>query len=155
MQTANTVKTRRLGSSAVREPKDAYFALPPPPTKSTKLIQMKPRPKEQALGASCIKENGQSESGATGNVGNTVENASEGKRGNKQLCATSAMGCKVTRKTAHNLIETRRRRKMKDEFATLKSMIPACTRDTQKLAILQVRSEKSNYTPVVPPAPNN
>jgi hypothetical protein len=36
------------------------------------------------------------------------------------------------------LIERRRRSKMNEEFAVLKSMIPACSGEMHKLAILQV-----------------
>jgi hypothetical protein len=36
------------------------------------------------------------------------------------------------------LIERRRRSKMNEEFAVLKSLIPACTGEMHKLAILQV-----------------
>jgi hypothetical protein len=57
----------------------------------------------------------------------------------KQPSATSAAGRKIARKTAHSLIERRRRSKMNEEFALLKSMIPACTGEMHKLAILQVR----------------
>jgi hypothetical protein len=57
----------------------------------------------------------------------------------KQPSATSAAGRKIARKTAHSLIERRRRSKMNEEFAVLKSLIPACTGEMHKLAILQVR----------------
>lgn len=58
----------------------------------------------------------------------------------KQPSATSAAGRKIARKTAHSLIERRRRSKMNEEFAVLKGMIPACTGEMHKLAILQVSS---------------
>lgn len=57
----------------------------------------------------------------------------------KQSTASSAAGKKVARKTAHSLIERRRRSRMNEEFATLKSLIPACQgQDMHKLSILQV-----------------
>jgi hypothetical protein len=56
----------------------------------------------------------------------------------KQPSATSAAGRKIARKTAHSLIERRRRSKMNEEFAVLKDLIPACTGEMHKLAILQV-----------------
>jgi hypothetical protein len=57
----------------------------------------------------------------------------------KQPSATSAAGRKIARKTAHSLIERRRRSKMNEEFGTLKDMIPACRgQEMHKLAILQV-----------------
>jgi hypothetical protein len=46
----------------------------------------------------------------------------------------------MARKTAHSLIERRRRSKMNEEFGTLKDMVPACTGEMHKLAILQVSS---------------
>lgn len=57
----------------------------------------------------------------------------------KQPSATSVAGRKIARKTAHSLIERRRRSKMNEEFGVLKDMIPACTGEMHKLAILQVR----------------
>lgn len=60
--------------------------------------------------------------------------------GKKQPSSTSVAGKKIARKTAHSVIERRRRSKMNEEFATLKGMIPACTDlEMHKLAILQVR----------------
>ena len=58
----------------------------------------------------------------------------------KQPSATSVAGRKIARKTAHSLIERRRRSKMNEEFGVLKDMIPACTGEMHKLAILQVRT---------------
>lgn len=52
---------------------------------------------------------------------------------------TTAAGRKIARKTAHSLIERRRRSKMNEEFGVLKDMIPACKgQEMHKLAILQV-----------------
>jgi hypothetical protein len=56
----------------------------------------------------------------------------------KQPSSTSVAGRKIARKTAHSLIERRRRSKMNEEFGVLKDMIPACTGEMHKLAILQV-----------------
>ena len=53
--------------------------------------------------------------------------------------STTAAGRKIARKTAHSLIERRRRSKMNEEFGVLKDMIPACRgQEMHKLAILQV-----------------
>ncbi|PHH67716.1 hypothetical protein CDD80_587 [Ophiocordyceps camponoti-rufipedis] len=49
-------------------------------------------------------------------------------------------GGKAARKTAHSLIERRRRSKINDEFAELKGLVPACHGEMHKLAILQVSS---------------
>jgi hypothetical protein len=57
----------------------------------------------------------------------------------KQSANTTAAGRKIARKTAHSLIERRRRSKMNEEFGVLKDMIPACRgQEMHKLAILQV-----------------
>ena len=53
----------------------------------------------------------------------------------------NAAGRKIARKTAHSLIERRRRSKMNEEFGVLKDMIPACNgQEMHKLAILQVHT---------------
>lgn len=63
----------------------------------------------------------------------------KGGRGKKQNNGNTAAGRKVARKTAHSLIERRRRSKMNEEFGVLKDMIPACSgQEMHKLAILQV-----------------
>lgn len=121
-QLAETVKTRRRSSAAKDVPcnskmgKESAFALPPPPTRTRKIIQMKPEAPSKA------------ETGVT----------KGGKGKKKQPSATNAAGRKIARKTAHSLIERRRRSKMNEEFALLKGMIPACTGEMHKLAILQV-----------------
>ncbi|THW38037.1 hypothetical protein D6D22_06934 [Aureobasidium pullulans] len=104
---------------------DDTFALPPPPTRNRKIIQMKPKTaasekqKEEEVEAAPAKGAGGRKKGA---------NAS-----------STAASRKVARKTAHSLIERRRRSKMNEEFGVLKDMIPACHgQEMHKLAILQV-----------------
>jgi len=63
----------------------------------------------------------------------------------KQPSSTSVAGRKIARKTAHSLIERRRRSKMNEEFGVLKSMIPACTGEMHKLAILQASIDYVRY----------
>src|SRR6478735_12156145 len=148
MQPAEAVKARRR-SSAARDGKDNSFALPPPPTRSRKIIQMKPR--QEGSGGISNKEKakttGKSNTAAktTTPAANskaaavpTGEAVTDDKSKKKQPSATSAAGRKIARKTAHSLIERRRRSKMNEEFAVLKGMIPACTGDMHKLSILQV-----------------
>lgn len=96
------------------------FTLPPPPTRARKIIQMKP----SAAAASSSP------------TGQPTKAAPSGKR--KSPSATSVAGKKMARKTAHSLIERRRRSKMNEEFGVLKDMIPACSGEMHKLAILQV-----------------
>lgn len=151
MQPAEAVKARRR-SSAAKEAKESSFALPPPPTRSRKIIQMKPRAQETSGDNSASKE--KSKTGGKGSAGvknaatatnlktagSTAGDAAADEKGKKrQPSATSAAGRKIARKTAHSLIERRRRSKMNEEFAVLKNMIPACTGDMHKLSILQVR----------------
>ncbi|KAK3310409.1 uncharacterized protein B0T15DRAFT_37051 [Chaetomium strumarium] len=138
-QASETVKSRRR-SSAANPPKD-QFALPPPPTRSRKIIQMKPRedPSPETPSSSS-KTASKSGSGA----GSATAAAAAGTK-RKQPSATSAAGRKIARKTAHSLIERRRRSKMNEEFAVLKSLIPACTGEMHKLAILQASIEYVRY----------
>lgn len=123
----------RSGHAVKRSLED--FDLPPPPTRTRKIIQMKP--KSPATSKSPAKPK---------DTKDTVQNSPDiaptqtapSKR--KQPSATSAAGRKIARKTAHSLIERRRRSKMNEEFGTLKDMIPACRgQEMHKLAILQVR----------------
>lgn len=100
------------------------FALPPPPSRSRKIIQMKP-----------VIQDG-SEVGGLEKVSSGTKQVPAKK---KTPSASSAAGRKIARKTAHSLIERRRRSKMNEEFGVLKNMIPACTGEMHKLAILQVR----------------
>ncbi|KAM7209318.1 54fc86e1-e77c-48da-81be-2d7d2ab3e00e [Naviculisporaceae sp. PSN 640] len=147
MQPSETVKSRRRTATTQNPAKDKdQFALPPPPTRSRKIIQMKPReetPQEtqsNAKGAaSASKTNTNTNTTSTA----TPPAAAGTKR--KQPSATSAAGRKIARKTAHSLIERRRRSKMNEEFAVLKSMIPACTGEMHKLAILQASIEYVRY----------
>lgn len=102
------------------------FTLPPPPTRSRKIIQMKPEVEAAAQAPTAAK----------------TPAAAGGKR--KSNAGTTAAGRKIARKTAHSLIERRRRSKMNEEFGVLKDMIPACKgQEMHKLAILSVRQSRS------------
>lgn len=107
------------------------FALPPPPTRSRKIIQMKPQTSDnmEATGLSTSPQANRTQSSGQA-TGKRKQNGS----------GTTAAGRKIARKTAHSLIERRRRSKMNEEFGVLKDMIPACKgQEMHKLAILQVR----------------
>ncbi|KAI1459289.1 hypothetical protein F4805DRAFT_466147 [Annulohypoxylon moriforme] len=132
VQPSETVKSRRRSSAAQKE----TFALPPPPTRSRRIIQMKPRPQEEPA------EQAAPDKTAAANTGKNAGGAGSKK---KQPSATSAAGRKIARKTAHSLIERRRRSKMNEEFAVLKGLIPACTGEMHKLAILQASIEYVRY----------
>lgn len=106
------------------------FSLPPPPTRSRKIIQMKPREMEQEAAQSASTN-------ASGKAPNTTGQPTSGRKNAGK--STTAAGRKIARKTAHSLIERRRRSKMNEEFGVLKDMIPACQgQDMHKLAILSV-----------------
>lgn len=125
------VSRKRPSSSQSVVTKDDY-SLPPPPTRSRKIIQMKPKESQEQPKASVPASPAKS--------GPTTANAG-GKK--KQANGTTAAGRKIARKTAHSLIERRRRSKMNEEFGVLKDMIPACAgQEMHKLAILQVRIVK-------------
>ena len=112
------------------------FSLPPPPTRSRTIIQMKP--KQQSSEDSARTPIRQCSKGS--NKKSTASSSATATAGKKQPSSTSAAGKKIARKTAHSVIERRRRSKMNEEFGTLKAMIPACTdQEMHKLAILQVR----------------
>lgn len=109
------------------------FALPPPPTRSRKIIQMKPRESDQQENSPLIS------AAVAQNAEKTQSNPQAGGKRRQNNTNTTAAGRKIARKTAHSLIERRRRSKMNEEFGVLKDMIPACKgQEMHKLAILQV-----------------
>lgn len=114
------------------------FALPPPPTRSRKIIQMKPRDNDQQDTLVQSDSTSPQINGKTATAGQTTG----GKR-KQNNAGTTAAGRKIARKTAHSLIERRRRSKMNEEFGVLKDMIPACKgQEMHKLAILQVSCQR-------------
>lgn len=123
---SEVVKIRRRSSAAQNTAAKDAFALPPPPTRSRKIIQMKPRAQQDEE----EDFNDVSKASASKPTATTPKK--------KQPSSTSVAGRKIARKTAHSLIERRRRSKMNEEFGVLKDMIPACTGEMHKLAILQV-----------------
>ncbi|RKU41597.1 hypothetical protein DL546_000531 [Coniochaeta pulveracea] len=138
LQASESVKSRRRSSAAMAPSKD-QFTLPPPPTRTRKIIQMKPRAQQKEPGIAAA---------AAGTVQDESDQPQTTTAGNKRKqapSATSAAGRKMARKTAHSLIERRRRSKMNEEFGTLKDMVPACTGEMHKLAILQATIEYVRY----------
>ncbi|KAL4754978.1 hypothetical protein BDW72DRAFT_85563 [Aspergillus terricola var. indicus] len=115
--------------------------LPPPPTRTRKIIQMKPKTDSSPKPAAATAK-----SAPKANTKAAANGAAGGGSKKKQPSATSAAGRKIARKTAHSLIERRRRSKMNEEFSTLKNMIPACRgQEMHKLAILQASIDYVNY----------
>ena len=149
MSAVETVRARRrltaASAAAARasQSQDGGVTLPPPPTRTRKIINIKV-PKGAA-----VESSGTTASKGKGGKGAHVEangaskhtsRAPDGQQeGNgKQPSASSAAGRKMSRRTAHTIIERRRRCRMNEEFAKLKGMIPACTGEMHKLSILQV-----------------
>ncbi|KAI6715457.1 hypothetical protein PZA11_001575 [Diplocarpon coronariae] len=132
MPTSEMVRTRRRPSAGQAPSTQDAFALPPPPTRSRKIIQMRPRAQE---------EEGSVNEPSKPSVGKGSVAAAK----KKQPLPTSVAGRKTARKTAHSLIERRRRSKMNEEFGVLKDMIPACTGEMHKLAILQASIDYVRY----------
>lgn len=119
---------------------------PPAPSRSRKTSQPKPK-----ISAPTREEKEDDAAYAPTKATSTTSGrgkAKDASRG-KGSAATSAQGRKVARKTAHSIIERRRRSKMNEEFGVLKDLIPACRGlEMHKLAILQVRSYPSAATSV-------
>ncbi|KAH9904160.1 hypothetical protein F4778DRAFT_734257 [Xylariomycetidae sp. FL2044] len=134
IQPSETVKSRRRSSATQKD----VFSLPPPPTRPRRIIQMKPRPPGQDPAMTSMFG---ADPNKTAPKGSTAPDS--GKK--KQPSASSAAGRKMARKTAHSLIERRRRLRMNTEFDILKDLIPACERDMHKLAVLQAAIEYIRY----------
>ncbi|KAI9670706.1 MAG: hypothetical protein M1831_005926 [Alyxoria varia] len=100
-------------------------------TKPCKIIQMKTR-KSSARAKEAIKEG----------VADAEGSSRTGAGSKRKPASSSTAGKKVARKTAHSLIERRRRSKMNDEFDELRKMIPGCAdQEMHKLAILQAAND--------------
>lgn len=140
MALGRSTNSRQQPSGTKRPLED--FDLPPPPTRTRKIIQMKPKTQQSpssksgtASGGKASKDSGKAAPSSNANAATAPTSGNK----KKQPSATSAAGRKIARKTAHSLIERRRRSKMNEEFTTLKDMIPACKgQEMHKLAILQV-----------------
>lgn len=131
-------RLKRTSSGTNKKPKED-FSLPPPPARPRKIIHMKPKsandqaPPTISTSASPSKP-----------MPAASPSCSTSRR--KQPSSTSVAGRKIARKTAHSLIERRRRSKMNEEFGTLKDMIPACDgQEMHKLAILQASIDYVRY----------
>ncbi|KAL8873544.1 MAG: hypothetical protein Q9174_001006 [Haloplaca sp. 1 TL-2023] len=121
----------------------ATYALPPPPTRNRKIIQMTPKMQQSVDEAPSVAESTPAKTRTAG--GRTSSNGRKN-TGKKQPSSTSQAGKRIARKTAHSVIERRRRSKMNEEFGVLKSLIPACKdQDMHKLAILQASIDYLRY----------
>ena len=120
----------KLKRTASGSQKNNGLELPPPPSRPRKIIQMKP--KESTAPVATTPQ--------------TKPHTSPTASKKKAATTNTAAGRKIARKTAHSLIERRRRSKMNEEFDTLKNMIPACDgQDMHKLAILQASIDYVRY----------
>lgn len=110
MGRVNGVKRARKGDDEGKE-KKRDIALPPPPMRTRRIIQMDPSPPSIT-----------SLEPAT----STTKSSSDSNRKSTTDPNPPTQKKKVSRKTAHSVIERRRRGKMNDEFEALKCIIPAC-----------------------------
>lgn len=146
-QAAESVKSNPRNSNAKSATKEDSFTLPPPPTRSRKIIQMKPGSTDETtqtkkqLQTLTKAAAASAAGGVRTNTGSNTGGNSAAQSKKKPTTPNNAAGRKIARKTAHSLIERRRRSKMNEEFATLKGLIPACTGEMHKLAILQVSTQ--------------
>ena len=113
--------------------------LPPPPTRPRKIIQMKPKESQRKDGATL--------SGMDLTPADAPRpSSSHRSRARAKSGHAGTASKKTARKTAHSIIERRRRFKMNEEFETLKTMIPACRGQAMhKLAILQAGIDYLRY----------
>ncbi|KKA27267.1 hypothetical protein TD95_004102 [Thielaviopsis punctulata] len=149
IQAAEAVKSRRRAST-LKDAQNDGFALPPPPTRTRKIIQMKPRAAqgiEKAEKTAATRNAAACHRAAAGEATDELEleAPAEGAGKKRQASVSTQAGRKQARKTAHSLIERRRRSKMNEEFSVLKNMIPACSGEMHKLAILQASIEYIRY----------
>ncbi|KAL1306653.1 hypothetical protein AAFC00_005327 [Neodothiora populina] len=113
------------------------ITLPPPPSRSRKIIQVKPKGSDSREQQSV----GDEEAATHRNHSTTSGRGKRGRDGN-----ATAAGRKMARKTAHSIIERRRRSKMNEDFGVLKGLIPACRgHEMHKLAIIQASIEYLLY----------
>ncbi|KAI5815004.1 hypothetical protein BZA77DRAFT_355925 [Pyronema omphalodes] len=158
---ATTRKKRRTSQSTSTNTSSPSIAasvtLPPPPTRTRKIIQMKPTPAvttSPSLAASnspptkptpkprATKTAAPKTAAAT----STTTTTSPTNAASAATAAATSTSRKVARKTAHSLIERRRRSKMNAEFESLKNLVPACKGvEMHKLAILQASIEYVRY----------
>lgn len=137
-ESTNTRPPNRAVSTSNKKsrlaPEDGPFSLPSPPTRSRKIIQMKP-PRPQAETQSRTKRR-KITSTSTSDPPSTQKSSSSSSFSSSpnHVNTTSKPTKKAIRKTAHSLIERRRRSKMNDAFSTLKDMIPACRTGDERAA---------------------
>jgi len=84
--------------------------------------------------------------GSASTATSSSTNAGSKRKASSSAGPNTAAGRKMARKTAHSLIERRRRSKINEEFGVLKDMIPACEdQEMHKLSILQASIEYMRY----------
>ncbi|KIW06831.1 uncharacterized protein PV09_02511 [Verruconis gallopava] len=151
--TPKTGTSRRKGSNPAQQnhgvANQAAYTLPPPPTRTRKIIQMKPQSRdtqEQAIAPAGNPAAPVATSTASQPTASKTAPAAAGTKRKQGGGGATAASRKIARKTAHSLIERRRRSKMNEEFGVLKDMIPACAgQEMHKLAILQASIEYMRY----------
>jgi hypothetical protein len=152
---ATTRKKRRTSQSTSTNTSSPSIAasvtLPPPPTRTRKIIQMKPTPATTSPSLAASTSNSPPTKPApkprtTKAAAPKAAAAATTSPTNAASAAATSTSRKVARKTAHSLIERRRRSKMNAEFESLKNLVPACKGvEMHKLAILQASIEYVRY----------
>ncbi|KAI9759041.1 MAG: hypothetical protein M4579_002630 [Chaenotheca gracillima] len=152
-QSSGAAKRRRSSTATAAtsqsQPQEVSkaFNLPPPPTRQRRIIQVKPRQKEKEKEA---KSKASEVPPPVASKETSKSTESKGTVGSKKpspnKAGSTGPGRRSARKTAHSIIERRRRSKMNEEFGTLKDMIPACQdQEMHKLAILQASIDYLRY----------
>ncbi|KAF8536478.1 hypothetical protein BDD12DRAFT_890139 [Trichophaea hybrida] len=138
--TAPRGKKRRASSQQKPQQQQPPVTLPPPPTRTRKIIQMKPTTPSSASSPPISPSTSRLPTTRPKPTPKTTTTTPPSSTTN----ATTSR--KVARKTAHSLIERRRRSKMNAEFESLKNLVPACRGvEMHKLAILQASIEYVRY----------
>ncbi|KAL8781643.1 MAG: hypothetical protein Q9213_005908 [Squamulea squamosa] len=123
--------------------KPSEYSLPPPPTRTRKIIQMTPRVQSTDARTDSSPETVPNKARSSRALASSAKGKAQAR---KQPSSSSQAGKRIARKTAHSVIERRRRSKMNEEFGVLKDLIPACKdQDMHKLAILQASIDYLRY----------
>lgn len=139
-QKGSASRRKSSGSQQNNHAKQGLYSLPPPPQRTRKIIQMKPgqNGQEAVTGTANAVMPGPVSNAPQGAQSMSVPKSNPVQAGSKrkqQGSGNTAVNRKIARKTAHSLIERRRRSKMNEEFGVLKDMIPACRgQEMHKLA---------------------
>lgn len=153
LESINGRSCKQAGSASTKKRRSAAleaepFILPSPPTRSCRIIQMKPPPPESAVHPSSKRRKTAMTSPSNPQSIHALSSSLASPSGHVNNPGKSTK--RSIRKTAHSLIERRRRSKMNDAFSTLKNMVPACRsgddgKEMHKLDVLNAGIEYLGY----------